>query len=274
LPYFAALVLGIVQGATEFLPVSSSAHLLLARLFFGFDADQLGMAFDVACHVGTLAAVVAYFRDDLIAMAKAAPAALSRDARGPARQLQLMAAGTVPVIVVGVLFAGRIEDTLRTPWVVVCTLFVVGALFLAIERVERRSPRRGDEASVGFGQSVVIGVAQAAALVPGVSRSGATITAGMATGLRRDAAARFSFVLGVPAILAAAGHEGLHLLKAGLPGDQAVLFGIGMVTSAIVGYVVIRFFLKYLAGHTLAVFAWYRIALAAITTIWLVSGRS
>ena len=268
--YLAALVLGIVQGATEFLPVSSSAHLILARLFFGFDADQLGMAFDVACHVGTLVAVVAYFRAELFAMAKAAPAALARDARGPARMLQLVAVGTVPVVIVGVLFAGRIEDSLRTPWVAVVTLASVGILFLVVERL---GPRTADEGSVTFAQSLAIGAAQAAALVPGVSRSGATIATGMATGLKRDAAARFSFVLGVPAILAAAAHEGLHLLRAGVTGDQAVMFGIGMAASAVVGYGVIRLFLKYLAGHTLAVFAWYRIALAAVTAIWLVSGR-
>ncbi|MCX6550508.1 MAG: undecaprenyl-diphosphatase UppP [Acidobacteria bacterium] len=268
--YFEAVVLGIVQGATEFLPVSSSAHLILARLFLGWDADQLGMAFDVACHVGTLLAVVAFFRRDFVAMALAVPDALRPDARGPARLLQLVAVGTIPVVIVGVLAAGRIEEMLRTPWVTVVTLTIVAVLFLVVERIG--NPSR-DVASASLAHALAIGTAQAAALVPGVSRSGATITAGMFTGLRRDAAARFSFVLGVPAILAAALHEGWHLWRVGVTAGQGGFFVIGMTASAVVGYVAIAFCLKYLASHTLAVFAWYRIALAAVTAFWLVSGR-
>jgi undecaprenyl-diphosphatase len=266
-------VLGIVQGLTEFLPVSSSAHLILARVFFGWDADQLGLAFDVACHAGTLIAVVAYFRADLVAMARAVPALMRAPvwpAEGPGRQLRLVVAGTLPVLILGPLVAGRIEDTLRTPWVAAATLAGVAVLFLIVERVGART--RGEESISGPG-ALAIGVAQAMALVPGVSRSGATITTGMFMGLRRDAAARFSFVLGVPAILAAAGHEGLHLGRVGLTADQAGIFLVGMSVSAVVGYAAIAYLLKYLVSHTLAVFAWYRLALAAATAFWLVTGR-
>jgi undecaprenyl-diphosphatase len=271
--YLEAVLLGIVQGLTEFLPVSSSAHLILARLFFGWDAGQLGLAFDVACHVGTLAAVVAYFRSDLLALAKAAPGLLRAPAWpavGPGRRLRLFAVGTIPVVIIGLVFAGRIEDALRTPWVAVVSLAVVAILFLVVERVGCGT--RGEE-SLSAPAAFAIGVAQAAALVPGVSRSGATITAGMFAGLRRDAAARFSFVLGVPAILAAALHEGLHLAQAGMAADEAAIFLVGMGVSGVVGYAAIRYLLRYLAGHSLAVFAWYRLALAAATTLWLVSGR-
>ncbi len=143
-------------------------------------------------------------------------------------------------------------------------------LFLIVERVG--SGTRGEE-SLSAPAAFAIGVAQAAALVPGVSRSGATITAGMFSGLRRDAAARFSFVLGVPAILAAALHEGLHLLRAGVTADEATLFLIGMAVSGVVGYAAIKYLLRYLTSHSLAVFAWYRLALAAATVLWLTSGR-
>jgi undecaprenyl-diphosphatase len=271
--YFQAVVLGVVQGLTEFLPVSSSAHLILARAVLGWDVAELGLAFDVACHVGTLGAVVAYFREDLVALTGAVPGLVRRpiwpaDAAG--RRLRLIAAGTVPVVIVGVLFAGAIEDSLRTPWVTVVTLVAVAVLFLLVERTGRAT--RGEEA-VTPAVALAIGVAQAAALVPGVSRSGATMTTGMYLGLRRDAAARFSFLLGVPAILAAAAHEGLHLVEAGMGAGQAWLFFVGMGVSGIVGYLTIKYFLKYLVGHTLAPFAWYRIALAAVTAAWLLSGR-
>ena len=271
--YFEAIVLGTVQGLTEFLPVSSSAHLILARALLGWDADQLGMAFDVACHVGTLLAVVAFFRSDLLAMAAAAPGLFRKPwwpADGPGRQMRLIAFGSVPVVVAGLLLAGRIEEALRTPLVAACSLLVVAVLFLIVERVGIRTR---EERSLTAGEAVVIGAAQAMALVPGVSRSGATMTAGMFMGLRRDAAARFSFLLGVPAILGAALHEGLHLLKTGLTAEQAGIFLVGMTVSAVVGYATVKYFLKYLASHTLSVFAWYRIALAAITFGWLVNGR-
>lgn len=259
---FAAL-LGVVQGLSEFLPISSSAHLILARAFFGWDGEAFGLAFDVACHVGTLAAVVVYFRHDLIAMARALPELFQ--GTPAARRLWLIGIGTVPAVVVGLLFARAIEHGLRTPAVAGWTL-AIGALGLLW--VERLPPRTRDEHGVGPGEALAIGVAQASALVPGVSRSGATITVGMLLGLRRDAAARFSFLLGVPAILAAAGKEGLALARTGLGPDEARLFVVGMVSSAVVGYLTIKYFLRYLATHRLDVFAYYRLALAAAVLAW------
>jgi undecaprenyl-diphosphatase len=265
-----AIVLGAVQGLTEFLPVSSSAHLILVRLLFGLDADRLGMAFDVACHVGTLVAVVGFFRQDLVAMAVALPGMFQRAAVGPARRLQLIAIGTLPIVGAGLAVAGGIEERLRTPLVASVTLALGGLLFLWVEHA---GARRRSEESLGFGEGLAIGVAQAVALVPGVSRSGATMTVGMAFGLTREAAARFSFVLGIPAIAAAAGHEGLHLLKVGLTSSDAGMFAVGMVTSALVGYVAIKYLLRYLVGHSLAVFAWYRIAVAGLVLGWWLAGR-
>jgi undecaprenyl-diphosphatase len=265
----AAILLGAVQGLTEFLPVSSSAHLILARMVFGVDADRLGMAFDVACHVGTLAAVVAFFRQDLFEMAMAVPRVFNRAADGAARRLQRVIVGTVPVVVVGLLVAGRIEEHLRTPLVASAALALGALLFFWVERVGSRSR---DDGSLTAIEGLGIGVAQAVALVPGVSRSGATITMGMFMGLTRESAARFSFVLGVPAIVAAAGHEGLHLVKTGMGRGDALIFLVGMGTSAIVGYAAIKYFLKYLTKHSLAAFAWYRLVVAALVLGWWLAG--
>lgn len=261
----AAILLGAVQGVTEFLPVSSSAHLILVRQLFGKDAAQLGMAFDVACHVGTLFAVAAYFRHDLIEMAAALPGVFSHDPDGPTRRLRLVAIGTVPAIILGLLLAGGIEDRLRTPLVASAMLALGALLFFWVERV---GSRKRDDTTLTVGEGVAIGVAQAVALVPGVSRSGATITMGMFLGMTRESAARFSFVLGAPAIVAAAGHEGLHLMKAGMAPGDATIFLLGMGTSAVVGYAAIKYFLRYLTSHSLAAFAWYRLVIAAIVVGW------
>jgi undecaprenyl-diphosphatase len=260
-----AALLGIVQGLTEFLPVSSSAHLILARAFLGWDAEQFGLAFDVACHVGTLLAVVAYFKRDLLAMVTGLARAFEpEDPTG--RSIRLIVVGTVPIVLAGLTANDFIENTLRTPPVAAVALGLGALVMLAAEGVGRRS--RGEE-SMTLGEALAVGLAQASALIPGVSRSGATITVAMFLGLRRDAAARFSFLLGVPAILAAAAKEALELRHQPLTGETAQLFAIGMLTSAIVGYLTVKYFIQYLAGHRLNAFAFYRFALAATVPAWL-----
>jgi undecaprenyl-diphosphatase len=267
--YWHAALLGVVQGLAEFLPISSSAHLILARLFFGVDGDRFGLPFDVACHLGTLAAILIYFREDLQRMVAAAPRLLSPERRSdPAARLGgLVILGTLPVVVVG-LALRHAEDALRTPAVAATTLALGGVLLLLADRHARRVREAED---LGPGEAVALGFAQSAALVPGVSRSGATITLALYLGLKRDAAARFSFLLGVPAIAAAAAYEGLKLLKEPMAGDTAALFAIGIGVSGAVGYLTIKFFLRYLASHSLAVFAWYRLALAAAVVAWFVA---
>ncbi|HEX7487064.1 MAG TPA: undecaprenyl-diphosphate phosphatase [Vicinamibacterales bacterium] len=263
-----AVLLGVIQGLTEFLPVSSSAHLILARAFFGWDSEQFGMAFDVACHVGTLIAVLVYFRSEILAMVRAIPRAgtLLQPKPDPAAWMALLiVVGTIPAVVVGLAFGRIIEERLRTPAVAAVMLAVVALAFFAVERY---GARRRTQASLGLVDTALIGCAQAAALVPGVSRSGSTIATGMALGLRRDESARFAFLLGVPAILAAAAKEGLPFVKHGLPPGAGLLFTAGMVSSAVVGYFAIRFFIRYVTGHSLAAFAWYRLALAATVVIW------
>ena len=266
----AAALLGVVQGLTEFLPVSSSGHLILARAFFGWDPGRFGLAFDVACHVGTLLAVVAYFRADVIRLSVTAPAALSgRDGEWE-RLGRLIVVGTLPVVVVGVLFADAIEFSLRSP-AIVAAMLAIGAFGLLV--AEGMGSKRRGEDTIGYGEALAIGLAQASALVPGVSRSGATLTVAMLLGLRRDAAARFVFLLSLPAVLAAALKEGMEVAKVGFEGLPITLFVIGMAVSAVVGYLTVKYFIRYLAGHTLHVFAVSRLVLAAVTVAWLIARR-
>jgi len=266
----AAALLGAVQGLTEFLPVSSSGHLILARAFFGWDPGRFGLAFDVACHVGTLLAVVAYFRGDILRLTLAAPGALSGRDGNWERMGRMIVVGTIPVVIVGVLYADAIETTLRSPAVVAVAL-TVGAIGLIVaEWVGAK--RRGDD-TIGYGEAFVIGVAQASALVPGISRSGATLTIAMLLGLRRESAARFVFLLSLPAVLAAAIKESMELAKVGIEGLPVAVFLVGLVVSAIVGYITVKFFIRYLAGHTLHGFAGYRLVLAGITFAWLAARR-
>lgn len=263
---FVAVLLGIVQGLTEFLPVSSSGHLILARAFFGWEAPEFGLAFDVALHVGTLAAILLFFRSDVVAMIRAAPAMFAPRAPLPARLARLIAIGTIPAVVVGVLFDDDIEAVMRTPTVAAIALAAGAVVMLLAERlvVQRRT-----EESLTIRDAAVIGAAQACALIPGVSRSGSTIAAGMLLGVRREAAARFTFLLGIPAIGGAGAREAIALGQMEPSRDTLLLFLTGMVVSAAVGYLTIKYFLRFLAGHRLDVFAYYRLALSAATFVWL-----
>jgi undecaprenyl-diphosphatase len=263
----AAVLLGILQGLTEFLPVSSSAHLILARAFFGWEMPPaFGLAFDVALHVGTLLAIVLFFRREVLGMAAAVPAVLRRDADPSARLLENVAVGTIPVVIVGLLFNDFIEQVLRTPAVAAVALAAGAAAMLAAERLGRRTR---DEHTITWLNALAIGCAQASALIPGVSRSGATIALAMFLGFRRDAAARFTFLLAIPATLAAAGKEALEVRHMTLAPGSERLMVVGIVVSAVVGYLTIKYFLRFLAGNRLDVFAYYRLALAALTVTWL-----
>jgi undecaprenyl-diphosphatase len=267
-----AILLGIVQGLTEFLPVSSSGHLLLGQYFLGLDPDRFGLPFDVALHMGTLVAVVSFFWRDLLRMAFAFFRSFGhRDlANDPdQRMAYLIIASTVPAALIGFLFEGFFEETVRSPWVVVFNFVLIGALFIVGEVVGTRTRRAS---KLGFGEAVGIGFAQAAALVPGVSRSGATITLGLFLGLRREEAARFSFLMSVPIIAGAGGLELGEVISEGMDAAQSLLFVVGFLTSAAVGYVTIRFLLNYLTNHSLRAFAFYRFGVAAVVAVLLLLG--
>ena len=267
--YAYATLLGLVQGLTEFLPVSSSAHLILARAFFGWDAHGMGLAFDVATHLGTLAAVLYYFRADLWPLVSAGPAALRGGGGERGHVVRLVAAGTVPIVVLGLLASDWLE-TLREPVVCAVTLAAGGILMMAAERVRQTS--RGDQ-DITLAEAFAIGIGQAVALFPGMSRSGTTISVAMLMGIRREAAARFTFLMSIPAVMAAAGREALALRDAGLGASDAGMFALGIGVAGVVGYLAVKYLIQYLAGNSLDVFAYYRFALAAAVVAWLV-GRA
>jgi undecaprenyl-diphosphatase len=263
----AAALLGVVQGLTEFLPVSSSGHLILARAFFGWDAERFGLPFDVAVHVGTLVAVVAFFWRDVVRLIAAAPGALTGGGAVDERLVRLIVVGTLPLVPIGLFLADWLEG-IRSPAIVAGALALGGAGLILAERLGTQT--RGEQ-TIGYGEALAIGLAQASALIPGVSRSGATLTIALLLGLKREGAARFVFLLSLPAVLAAAGRESVKLADSGVAEVPVALFAVGLVTSAVVGYLTIKFFLRYLANHSLAVFAYYRVALAAVTLVWLLS---
>jgi undecaprenyl-diphosphatase len=277
-----AIVLGIVQGLTEFLPVSSSAHLIIVPWLLGWESP--GLAFDSALHLGTLTAVLVYFWSDLLAMALAFPRAIQRPAavlrsRDPAdlmpRLALLIAIGTIPGAAIGLLAEDFIDGAYHPGGVapdavivaVACALIALALLLLLAERVARHV-RRMDSLTVR--DAVVVGLAQAVALIPGVSRSGATITAGLFRGLTRADAARFSFLLGTP-IVAAAGAKGLlDVLSSGLDAGQLGVFAIGLATSAIAGFAAIWGLLRYLQRASTVVFIIYRVVLGLLLLVLVV----
>ena len=267
-----AVILGVVQGLTEFLPVSSSGHLLLGQYFLGLDQDRFGLPFDVALHLGTLVAVVSFFWRDLLRMAAAFARSLSPGGRNLAdpdqRLAYLILASTVPAALIGYFLEDFFETTVRSPWVVIFNLVLVGVLFIIGEAVGRKT--RGAD-KLRFSEAVGIGVAQAAALVPGVSRSGATITLGLFLGLRREEAARFSFLMSVPIIAGAGSLQLAEVVSEGMGRSEALMFGAGFVSSAAVGYLAIKFFLRYVVHHSLRAFAYYRFTLAAVVTVVLLA---
>lgn len=269
LEFIEAIFLGIVQGLTEFLPVSSSGHLLLGQYFLGLDQERFGLSFDVALHLGTLLAVISFFWRDLLRMTTAFMRSLkSRSISEPdAKLAYLVLASTVPAALVGFLLEDFFETAVRSPWVVVFNLVLVGVLFIVGEAVGQRTR---DSSKLTFKEAVGIGFAQAAALVPGVSRSGATMTLGLFLGLKREEAARFSFLMSVPIIAGAGTLQLLDVVREGMSSYDTLLFAVGFVTSAVVGYLAIRFFIRFIANHSLRAFAYYRFALAAVVALLLV----
>lgn len=264
-----AVILGVVQGITEPLPISSSGHLALVPWLFGWPdvgADNsFNRTFDVALHLGTLVGVVAYFRHDLAAILAGA----WRSVRGRSlddfeeRLPWYIVLATLPAVVVGALFGGLIEEHLTSPAQIAVQLIVFGLLLYAADRfmLGTRLMERID-----LKDSTLVGVAQAVSLMPGVSRSGITITAGLARGYSREAAARFSFLLSIPAIAGAILYEGFgtFVTGEGLPPGAGSAFVWGIVTSAISGYLAIWFLLRYVRNHSFLPFVIYRCGLGVI----------
>jgi len=272
-PALQAVILGIIQGLTEFLPISSSAHLLLVPWIFGW--HHLGLEFDVALHIGTLLAVLIYFRRDFYQLTLDLFRSLARSSPGhpgaPGNSILAWAIviGTIPAIVVGGLFGAPIERIFRSPVVTVITLSVFGLFLLLADRYGRRDREVG---SVGLREGLLIGCAQAMALIPGVSRSGVTITAALLLGLARPDSARFSFLLAGPVVLLAGLKAVFDLWMAGgLERDLVIPFTIGIIVSFVTGLLCIRYFLRFLQKRDFLPFAVYRFLLASVIFFFLVA---
>ncbi len=262
MPLSQAVVLAIVQAFTEFLPISSSAHLFLIPWLLGWK-DQ-GLDFDIALHLGTLAAVLIYFAKDWVqVVGQALGQRWGNDeelAQAP-KLLWYLALASVPAGVIGLAFKDAIETQLRSPYVMGTMMIGIGLLLYWGDRIGKRSRHIGE---VTLADSLLIGCAQALALVPGTSRSGITITTGLFRGMTRGAAARFSFLLSTP-IVAASGLKALwDLKKAGLSEGMLAPFVVGIVVSGAVGWLVIAFFLRFLRQRSMNVFVVYRIIFGII----------
>ncbi len=265
MPLNQAIVLAIVQALTEFLPVSSTAHLALFPWFLRW--KDPGLTFDVALHAGTLVAVLIYFRRLWLDMLKAAAGLGDNSDPDVRRNRQLfwyLVVGTLPAAFIGWFFELAAETQLRQPTVMGAALIAVGLLMWAGEKMNNRSLTLDQ---VSFQDSILIGLAQAVAIIPGISRSGITITVGLFRGMTRETAARFSFLLSAPVIAGAAVKKGVEILGGGPPADMIAPLAIGTVLAGLVAYLVIAVLLHFLEHGTFKIFIVYRIALGVIVLL-------
>ncbi len=261
-----AIILGIVQGFTEFLPISSSAHLIVLPWMFGWQGTLVdSLNFDVALHAGTLVAILAFFWKDWLDLLRKFFSGLGDGSwkTGDGRLVWFIVLATIPAGILGVKYEHVVEESFRNPLLIAASLSLFSAVMWAADRYTAKTAEIG---RMTLGHAIFIGCCQALALVPGVSRSGSTITGGLLTGYTRESAARFSFLLSTPVI---AGAAVLKLHKLRLAPGEALPFAAGVAFSAIVGYLSIKFLLTYLNRHSLNLFVWYRLGLAAAILILL-----
>ena len=273
------IVLAIVQGLTEFIPISSTAHLRIVPALMGW--PDPGAAFTAVLQVGTLVAVLSYFWRDIVRILAAMLADLRHGKLATTHDALMgwmIAIGTLPIVVTGLLFRHQIKTTLRSLYVMSAALAGVAVLLAIAEWWVRRREAAGvrgrDVTEVGWADAITVGCAQACALVPGTSRSGATILGGLGRGLTREAAARFSFLLSIPSVFAAGVLELFEERGSLLKDSQdAVKLGVAVVVAGVVGYVTIPWLLGYLRSRTMSVFIVYRLLLAGLLLWLLASGR-
>ncbi|HAU30773.1 MAG: Undecaprenyl-diphosphatase [Desulfotomaculum sp. 46_296] len=247
--FLEAVILGVVQGLGEFLPISSSAHLVLVPWFFGW--HDPGLTFDVALHVGTLVALVAFYWKDWLLLIKEG---FSRPSTSQGRLFWTLVVATVPGALFGYFLEEQAETVFREPLLIGSMLIAMGIILFIADSCS--SKRKGLE-QMGFGGGLWIGVSQALAIIPGVSRAGITMTAGLLLGLKRSESARFSFLLSTPIVF---GAGVAHFFKI-TPGDLNLSFFTGVFVSAVVGFLSIKFLLDYLARHSFGIFIVYRLLL-------------
>lgn len=261
-----AAVLGIVQGLGEFLPISSTAHLILVPDFFGF--SDPGLSFDVALHLGTLLAIIAYFYNDWVVIFQLAFGKNIKSKKTGTQIygkniLWLLAVATVPGVLAGYFLEEKAESIFRSPLVIAAALIAGGLILYLSDKFLRRGKEIKD---LGLKDSVLIGLLQAVAIIPGVSRSGATIIGGLWRGLDREGAARFSFLMSTPVIFGAVVFQFADFFQGGV-GLPAI---VGILASAISGFLAIKYFLKVIHRIGYGVFFWYRLVLAILIITWLI----
>jgi undecaprenyl-diphosphatase len=258
-----AIVFGAVQGLTEFLPISSTAHLILLPWFMGW--QDPGLVFDVALHLGTLIALLVYFRGEWFQLIRGGINLLRGETRDPnARLLLYIVFATIPAGLAGALLEHQVETTLRSPYVISAALIVLALVLVYAERIGKRQIPLD---KMTMNDAMTIGCAQAIALVPGVSRSGVTLTAALFRGMTRPAGARFSFFLSTPIIGGAVAKKMLDVASTGIPSADMMGFVVGIATAGIVGYLSIAGLLRYLAKHDTFIFIYYRIALGIVVAL-------
>jgi undecaprenyl-diphosphatase len=263
-----AAILGVIQGLTEFLPISSSAHLILVPWFLNWKPE--GIAFDVALHLGTAIAVLAFFWNDWVRLIREALVGIFTGAplANHSRRLAwFIVVGSIPAAIIGIILEDTVESKLRSPLITVFTLALLAVLLFV---AERKSKQNRELEKFSWGDSIWIGLSQAVALIPGVSRSGITITTAMLRHSDRTSAARFSFLLSTPVIVGAALLQGLKLFKAvrhpleGAVDIRWTVMIVGVIASAVTGFLCIQFFLRYLQTKSFTPFVIYRILLAGV----------
>ena len=267
--WFEALVLGVVQGLTEFLPISSSAHQSIVGQFFG--GEDVGSAFTAISQLGTEAAVIIYFRHDIATIIKNWVLSLLGRVRRDdpaARMGWLVIIGSVPIVVLGLLFQDKIDSALRNLWITAAMLAGFG---LVIGVADRLAKNVRPLEQLTWGHGVLFGLAQSLALIPGVSRSGATIAAGLALGYKREAAARYAFLLAIPAVLGSGLFKLFDISADPVPPAWGPII-LATVVAFFVGYAVIAWLLRYISTHDFAPFVIYRLVLAAVVVVLLLTG--
>jgi len=266
--YLASIILGVVQGLTEFLPISSSGHLVILHDWLNFQlADNL--SFDVALHLGTLLALLLFFYKDIIKYLLAFGKSLVKwNLKNDLDQKisWLILISMIPAAIVGYFFEDLFENIFRSTFSVAIVLILVSFLFILAEKLSKKNL---DFKSLNWSRSLFVGIAQAIALIPGVSRSGITIVSGMALNLSREVATRFSFLIAIPIVAAAGMKKMLDLNQVNLTGNEMIIYLLGFIASFISGYFCIKYFLIFVKKYSLNIFAYYRIILGIIILILL-----
>lgn len=267
LEFLKAIILGAVQGVSEFLPISSTGHLILLEKLLGISQDTYGLAFDAALHLGTLVSIVWFFQKEWLLIFQSA-IGISKRRRITTygeRLTTFLLIGTIPAVIAGLLLENAVENAFRSPLLVGIMLAV---FCLPLWYVERTGKKNRTIGKLQLSDALIIGTAQVIALIPGVSRSGITIAAGMVIGLQRAEAARFAFLLSGPIVAGAGGLQLFKTLKlfveSGLTTQQLLFFIIGIISAAVFGYLTIKYFLEFVSKRSLYPFIYYRLVLALI----------